>query len=144
MIDAGQPASTGRGMEGKPARPGSASQPPCDASPEPLPAPNPHVPAGMPHLAMVGGRKPAQPSPSVTVALSKARSLRCRIEGTQWVIEVQRYRQGAARRGQWFEGRGVVLSMAVRDACADQFSEREQAEVCRYLGAEFYRLAEPA
>lgn len=95
----------------------------------------------MPHLALVGGREVRQPSPVVEVDLSARRGLRCRIEGVQWVIEVQRHRQGAKRQGQWFEGRAIVLSLAVREACGDAFGAGDQAQVCRYLQAEFYRLA---
>lgn len=104
---------------------------------------SPHIPESMPHLAepMVGGRKISQPSPIVEVALSKGRGLRCRIEGVKWVVEVQRHRQGAKKAGQWYEGRQVVLSMAVKDACGDVLSDGEQAEICRYLTGEFYRLA---
>lgn len=100
--------------------------------------PSPHVPASMPHL-QVGGR-PLPPSPAVTVALSKGRSLRCRIEGAEWVVEVQRHRQGAKKGGQWYEGRKVILSLAIKEACGDALSDGEQAEIGRYLTEEFYRL----
>lgn len=78
---------------------------------------------------------------TVTVQLSRGRGLRCRIEGSQWVIDLQRFQQRQAKGGQWFTGRAVILSMAVGEAAGDKLSEREQADICRYLAAEFYRLA---
>lgn len=81
------------------------------------------------------------PSPVVEVQLSKGRGLRVAAVGTRWQVSVQRHRQGSKRQGAWFDGDAVTLSMAVKQACGEEFSAKEQADVCRYLADEFWRLA---